>query len=359
MPKKLTKKSDKKLSLKSDSDNNISDVEELTCDTKNQSKNDESLSVRKRGRPRKNIIQNTANLPSIKNVNVKKISSPIQDEEIILHLPLYDDDDNENSSEKNLFTMKDDSVFDIFDTTKEVQKGLKSLSSIQNNSDSDSDESINFNTNNKIKTLLLEIKKKDAYITKLKSNLAELKNDIYSDTVIGITKETKTKLLNLKLVNIKDDKYIVVDKTNVACWWCTYNFDTMPCFIPDKYINNTYYVFGCFCTYNCALSYNIGMADYRVSVRTALIKKLYAEIFSVDDKSLDNQLVMAPPKELLEKFSESGGLTIEKFRNKSSMCTKEYKLSLPPIIPLLPAMEEAQRETKTNMVSGKYVNSKR
>ena len=355
MPKKLTDQSNKKIK---DNDSNSDDSEnekQISDNDEEKTKiNKEELVQKKRGRPRKTaLIHNNLNLPSIKNV--KKIITPVQDEEIILHLPLYDDDNE--SSEKNLFTMKDDSVFDIFDGVKDIQKGLKSISSIHQN-DSDSDELLNFNTNNKIKSLLLELKKKDTYINKLKSQLTELKNDVCSDSAIGITKETKTKLLNLKLINIKDDKYIVCEKTDIACWWCTYNFDTMPCFLPDKYVNDVYYVFGCYCSYNCALSYNINMGDYRISVRTALLRKLYSKIFSLDDKLIEEHLIMAPPKELLEKFSGEDGLTIEQFRNKSLMCTKEYKLSLPPIIPLLPKMEEAQRESKKNIITGKYMNGK-
>jgi hypothetical protein len=350
MPKKLTTNSNNRI-IDSDNDSDSSNSSKNTKNT-NISKKDDTVttSIKKRGRPRKNALQ-LKSLPSIKHVNVEKIQQIPQDEEIILHLPLYEEV-NDSSSEKNMFTMKDDSVFDIFDTHKE-NKGFKSLSSTQNNDDDDSDYSMNFNTNSKIKSLLMEIQKKDAYISKLKANLTELKNDTFCDNAVGITKETRFKMLNLKLINIKDNKHIVVDKTNIVCWWCTYNFDTIPCFIPDKYVNDTYYVFGCFCTYSCALSYNIEMRDYKVGIRNSLIKKLYSKIFSTDE-----QIHMAPPKELLERFCEKGGLTIEQFRNNSMLCKKEYKLSLPPLIPLMPMMEEAQRESQTSIVSGKVIKNK-
>jgi len=39
-------------------------------------------------------------------------------------------------------------------------------------------------------------------------------------------------------------------------------------------------------------------------------------------------------------------MNIEDFRNGAMLCKKEFKLKLPPVIPLLPQAEEVQRDVK-------------
>ena len=54
------------------------------------------------------------------------------------------------------------------------------------------------------------------------------------------------------------------ENTDVCCWWCCHTFKTPPVSIPEKIYNKKYYVFGCFCSFNCAYSYNINLNDYKI-----------------------------------------------------------------------------------------------
>jgi hypothetical protein len=72
------------------------------------------------------------------------------------------------------------------------------------------------------------------------------------------------------------------------------------------------------------------MNDYRTSVRDMLIIKLYGPIFG--------DIPMAPERELLQKFG--GKLSLEEFRNMSLLLKKDFKMKLPPVIPLIPIVEE-------------------
>jgi len=150
-------------------------------------------------------------------------------------------------------------------------------------------------------------------------------------------------MMDLKLIDIngKTGKPMVVDKTDIACWWCAHNFNTLPCFIPDRYFESTFYVFGCFCTYSCAMAYNLNMDDPRKSGRISLLKTLYSQIFS----SVDN-IPVAPNKEVLQKFG--GPKTIEEFRDTAMLCKKDLKLTLPPMIPLIPVLHEVPKDQTTN-----------
>lgn len=329
MPKKVTKESSDESSDDSSNESVYSD--NIKCEHMPKPQ----ILPKKRGRPRKTALP--PKQVSTKPTPTEK-KKQLQNEEIILRLPNYDNDDMV-ATEKNIFTMRDDS------DNKHNVNGILSLSD-GNISDSESsdDNSQTSNLKTKNKALLNELKKKDLQIKKLKSSVLENKNNKYVDTIICTTKDLKGKIMNLNLVNIKDNKPIVVDTTDIACWWCTDNFNTLPCFIPDRYTDGKYYVFGCFCTYSCAKAYNSDMRDYRTQLRTALINKLCASIFGPN-----NQIPIAPSREMHKKFG--GVLSSEEFRNGSLLCKKEYKTVIPPLIPLIHTYDEINKEIGGNIKS--------
>ena len=73
-------------------------------------------------------------------------------------------------------------------------------------------------------------------------------NDNYASNKNNDLKDLWKKLKNLQhslhLNNISDKKS--------ACFWCTYEFDNPPIYIPKHYIKESYHVYGCFCSPECA-----------------------------------------------------------------------------------------------------------
>jgi hypothetical protein len=274
-------------------------------------KKKKSVAQKKRGRPKKNeIVAKPVAL-------ITPEQSEEEEEEIILQLPLSDDE-NESSSDKNGFTMKDDSP-----KKKNSNKIVESISE-------ESNDSYKMTT----KQLINELKKKDEMVKKMRDAMTNMRKNSYGNS--DISGNAKSRIINMKLLNInKNNEVVVTDKTDIACWWCAHNFDSMPCFIPERFSEGKYYVFGCFCTYSCALAYNMNMNDYRVSGRVSLIKKMCTEIFG------NANVKPAPPKELLIMFG--GDMTIEDFRNQALLHKKEFKVKIPPLIPLLMSVEENQR----------------
>ena len=135
-------------------------------------------------------------------------------------------------------------------------------------------------------------------------------------------------------------------KTNINCWWCTYNFDHLPSFIPDKYHNGKFYVFGCFCSFNCAGAYNLSLNDNRIWERYALMKQLYYMINKNTITSIaDIDINIAGPKELLEKYG--GPMTIDEYRINSKILGREYHKLMPPFLPINIGFEETT-SSKTN-----------
>lgn len=262
---------------------------------------------RKRGRPRKNDIVDVVD----KSGRVKKKDD--ENDEILLNLPIsfkdikkmssiMNDVENINSETEKSCLLDKDNIFTITDIT-------------------DSPPKDDLYTTTKLK-------EKDEIIKNLKKQLENCRN-ADTDQFNGTNSVTK---MNLNLINTDTGKGVPVNCTDIVCWWCTCSFDTVPCFIPDKIVDNEWYVFGCFCSYNCAVSYNINMNDYNMWNRHSLIKKMCSLVCGVDEK-----IEMAPPKEVLKKYG--GTMTVEEYRNSSQLCKKECKMILPPMVGIVPLVE--------------------
>lgn len=277
---------------------------------------------RKRGRPRKNKIIDKPQ----KIVERKRTTTENENREIILHLPLFGKKNNNSSpdSEKNAFTMASasENVKDTVDATLTI--------SDQESVDDNNDDSLH------VGELINEIRKKNKIIKQLKEDNNILKN-VVGENAFMSCREIKIIPSNVVFIDNKNNKTIICEKTNIACWWCTYTFDTLPCFIPERYFDGKFYVFGCFCSFDCAKAYNLSLNDYKVPDRNSLIKKLYHAIKGVDD-----EIPIAPPREILEKFG--GPLTIDEYRKISRGINKEYKLLLPPMVNLIACIEEKTKD---------------
>lgn len=96
-----------------------------------------------------------------------------------------------------------------------------------------------------------------------------------------------------------------------ACFWCSYDFDNLPIFIPKSIFNETYEVYGCFCTPECASAYlfNENIDSQLKWERYAMLNNIYSCIYNYDDN-----IKPAPePYYVLDKFY--GSLSIEDYRN--------------------------------------------
>lgn len=131
------------------------------------------------------------------------------------------------------------------------------------------------------------------------------------------------------------------NNTNIHCWWCCHKFDTPPVSIPEKIYDKTYYVFGCFCSFNCAYSYNINMNDYKIWERLSMLKSLYTKMYN--EKT---DILPAPPRKALSMFG--GHISIEEFRNNNIKFKKEYLYLIPPMVSIIPIIEESNTNTDNN-----------
>ena len=140
--------------------------------------------------------------------------------------------------------------------------------------------------------------------------------------------------------------------TNISCWWCCHNFDTPPCSIPEKHVNGVFHVYGCFCSYNCAIAYIFKESEPDKWKKYYLLKKLFNTCCPDVDIS---QLREAPSRQSLEMFG--GPLTIDDFRQSFHTHNKIYQLVTPPMTSIIPILEEHEISPVNNLYTTDVDNS--
>lgn len=168
-----------------------------------------------------------------------------------------------------------------------------------------------------------------------------------------LTKNNHLHVNKINFISVSSGNKIKIRKTNQKCLWDANTFDNLPCFLPENYYDNKYYVFGCFCSFNCALAHNLYyIKDSKIYHRKSLVYKLYKEMFGIPIDS-PIEIKEAPPRELLEDFG--GPMSIEKFRKSFSLIDKEYIVYMPPIRPIDIYIEERNLDQQINNNEDGYV----
>jgi hypothetical protein len=128
-----------------------------------------------------------------------------------------------------------------------------------------------------------------------------------------------------------------LSKTDIHCLWCCHKFESVPIAIPKKIIDDTFHLFGYFCSFNCAASYIFGtniLASNKWEYYSLLC--LLQKKITGSDKY--EKIKLAPPKECLKIFG--GFLSIEEFREQFHHID-EYTLRMPPMVPIESTIENS------------------
>ena len=88
----------------------------------------------------------------------------------------------------------------------------------------------------------------------------KMHNNAPNDNNFSLKKKISLNDSNLKLKVISNELFLKQKKewpkkTEISCLWCCHEFDNTPWGIPIKYNNNTFHLFGLFCSPNCCASY--------------------------------------------------------------------------------------------------------
>ena len=156
-----------------------------------------------------------------------------------------------------------------------------------------------------------------------------------------IWKKLKQLEYSLHINNISDKKS--------ACFWCTYDFDNPPVYIPKHYIKDSYHVYGCFCSPECATAFLMeeNIDSSAKFERYQLLNHIYSKIYQYNK----NIKPSPNPYYMLEKYY--GNLTIQEYRS----LLKNERLFLIVDKPLTRVLPELHEDNDDFIINNKIIPS--
>ena len=243
---------------------------------------------KKRGRKKASetivVTENTDNTGEVKNTPKKRGRKPKGGKIIQQNITL----ENKDNNEPNIILHLKCSLKDINESDFQYNPNIENIQSF--NFDNNKTDFLLNNDNN--------YKELNECIDNSDENADDEDNDI---------KIIWKKLNNLKLKLHKND---ISDKRS-ACFWCTYEFDNPPIFIPKNEFRNSYQVYGCFCSPQCGAAYLMNeKIDSSIKFeRYQLLNHVYGKIYNYT-----KNIKPAPnPYYLLDKYY--GNLSIKEYRD--------------------------------------------
>jgi hypothetical protein len=158
-----------------------------------------------------------------------------------------------------------------------------------------------------------------------------------------ISKDIMKKIHKLKLSFHNSEPVQTKGSNRSACFWDTCDFDTQIFFIPTSIINDTFQVYGCFCSPECAIAYLLKehIDTSTKFERLHLIQLLYGGIYQYG-----KGLKPAPsPHFLLDKYF--GNLSIQEYRQLLKGTQMIYVVNK-PLTHILPELYEDNNDFLVN-----------
>jgi len=251
---------------------------------------------KKRGRKKQNIVltvEETPETPSTKPPPKKRGRKPKGGKIIQQNTILNDATD----SEPNIILHLKCSNDDILENTNYSLKYDPNIENIK---------SFNFD-NMETNNFLLDNKEDGKMINELKNADNNTSDDNTNNCCNKTCKNELWDKLNQLKVNLHKNN--ISDKRS-ACFWCTYDFDNPPIFVPKNEFKNNYQVYGCFCSPECSAAYLMNeKIDSSVKFeRYQLLNHVYGKIYNYKQN-----IKPAPnPYYLLDKYY--GTLNIKEYR---------------------------------------------
>ena len=120
------------------------------------------------------------------------------------------------------------------------------------------------------------------------------------------------------------------EKTEIACFWCTCEFENQPAFLPVKEESGVYHIYGNFCTPQCGLAFLLHESlDSHVRwERMSLLHRMYKAA---------GRIYPAPPREALKKFG--GTYTYAEYRSIIDQKKTRIDIHVPPLVSILSTLD--------------------
>ncbi len=128
------------------------------------------------------------------------------------------------------------------------------------------------------------------------------------------------------------------DSTETACFWCCHSFNSVPCAIPSHILDETWYMYGNFCSPECCVAYLFKeRIDNHVQwERYALLNSLYSDDAQIPANS-PSGIRPAPPREVLRMFG--GSMDISEYRALVHEKRLRVDVLTPPMVSIIQTMD--------------------
>jgi len=128
------------------------------------------------------------------------------------------------------------------------------------------------------------------------------------------------------------------EKTDTACFWCCHGFHSHPVAIPSHILDEVWYMYGSFCSPECATSY---LFKERIDNNTqwerfALLNSLYSDDAEVP-QGASTGIRPAPPRETLRMFG--GSMDISEYRALVHEKKLRVDVLTPPMVSIIQTMD--------------------
>jgi len=302
-------------------------------------------------------------LDSNKNIEINK-NVNLTEENVILHLPIKTDEINAINSESLMKYNPKITIPSPFSEDLNFQEvnyvnsdtNNQEIGNIKTNINSNllnpnkfSEQDINknniFNNNTNIddtKKEIINAEKPKLVIKEKENNDVIEKFENITNKYNNVSLYEKNKVLPILLEYSETNKNKEwPTSVSSSCFWCCEPFDCVPVGIPIKKLNNTFYMYGNFCSPECAAAYIFNEKKYMNDCweKYSMLNLIYGN---------NQPIKMAPSKICLKKFG--GRLTITEFRNICTRLNKSYKVLLPPMVSVLPMIEEININDDSNNI---------
>jgi hypothetical protein len=228
---------------------------------------------------------------------------------------------------------------------------LKDLNSSSNLFGSNLDGFAFSNSNNLCYDVISSEKKLNDFINppaKLSEYEADNDNSTDFDVEITKNKENDIKEIWKKLKVLEHNLHVNnIGNKKSACFWDTCEFDNPPVYIPKHFMNDTYHVYGCFCSPECAVAYlMVENIDSSIKFeRYQLMNHIYSKIYNYT-----KNIKPAPnPYYMLEKYY--GNLTTQEYRS----LLRNERLFLVVDKPLTRIMPELHEDNDDFIINNKII----
>ena len=172
-------------------------------------------------------------------------------------------------------------------------------------------------------------------------------NDIFikSETteVISKSNDKEIKLLKNKIDELTEklNKYEKLNKPCInpllnnssKCWWDKNYYTTPNVELPEHYYNNMFYGEGHFCSYNCAMAFNIDINDENVSKRNSLLYLHHKRTYKTD-------IIIVPASSWKILTDFGGSVDIKEFRDNFISNKINYMYIKPPFVSRISYVEK-------------------